>query len=62
MYNVLQSALEITELWHVFHHELAKKEETLHIYIEYRKGAEFLCLKCGASGCKVHDIQDQDRT
>ncbi|MDC3418507.1 helix-turn-helix domain-containing protein [Aquibacillus salsiterrae] len=61
-YNVFQSALEIPEPWYVFHHELAKDEKTLHIYIEYRKGAEFSCPKCGASGCKVHDTQDQDRT
>lgn len=61
-YNVFQSALEIPEPWYVFHHELAKEEKTLHIYIEYRSGAEFSCPNCGSSGCKVHDIQDQDRT
>lgn len=61
-YNVFQSALEIPEPWYVFHHELAKEESTLHIYIEYRSGAEFSCPNCGKSGCKVHDIQDQDRT
>lgn len=42
-YNVFQSALEIPEPWYVFHHELAKDEKTLHIYIEYRSGAEFTC-------------------
>lgn len=61
-YNVFQSALEIPEPWYVFHHELAKEEDTLHIYIEYRSGAKFSCPNCGSSGCKVHDIQDQDRT
>jgi len=40
-YNVFESALEIPEPWYVFHYELAKEEKTLHIYIEYRKGAEF---------------------
>ncbi|TFJ92726.1 ISL3 family transposase [Lentibacillus salicampi] len=61
-YNVFEAALEIPEPWYVFHHELAKEENTLHIYLEYRSGAEFSCPNCGASGCKVHDIQDQDRT
>jgi transposase len=61
-YNVFESALEIPEPWYVFHHELAKEEKTLHIYIEFRRGAEFACSNCGSSGCKVHDIQDQDRT
>ncbi|MBU5266551.1 hypothetical protein [Virgibacillus proomii] len=61
-YHVFQSALEIPEPWYVFHYELAKEEKTLHIYIEYRSGAEFSCPYCGNSGCKVHDIQDQDRT
>ncbi|MEC1722486.1 transposase family protein [Schinkia azotoformans] len=61
-YNVFEIALEIPEPWYVFHHELTKDEKTLHIYIEYRKGAEFSCPNCGTSGCKVHDIQDQDRT
>lgn len=61
-YNVFQSALEIPEPWYVFHHELAKKEKTLHIYIEYRSGAEFSCPNCGNTSCKVHDILDQDRT
>lgn len=61
-YNVFQSALEIPEPWYVFHHELAKDEKTLHIYIEYRSGAEFNCPNCGKNGCKVHDIQDQNRT
>ncbi|MFD1363242.1 helix-turn-helix domain-containing protein, partial [Lentibacillus salinarum] len=61
-YNVFESALEIPEPWYVFHHELAKEEKTLHIYIEYRKGAEFSCPNCEAPGCKVHDTQDQDRT
>lgn len=61
-YNVFQSAPEIPEPWYVFHHELAKKERTLHIYIEYRSGAEFSCPNCGNTNCKVHDILDQDRT
>jgi len=61
-YNVFESALEIPEPWYVFHHELAKKESTLHIYIEYQRGAEFSCPNCGKPGCKVHDILDQDRT
>lgn len=61
-YNVFEAALEIPEPWYVFHHELAKEEKTLHIYLEYRKGAEFSCPNCGSPGCKVHDIQDQDRT
>lgn len=61
-YNVFESALEIPEPWYVFHHELAKEEETLHIYLEYRKGAKFSCPNCDSPGCKVHDIQDQDRT
>lgn len=61
-YNVFQSALEIPEPWYVFHHELYKEERALHVYIEYRKGAVFSCSNCGASGCKVHDTQDQDRT
>lgn len=61
-YNVFESALEIPEPWYVFHQELVKEEKTLHIYLEYRKGAEFSCPHCGSPGCKVHDIQDQDRT
>jgi transposase len=61
-YNVFQSALGIPEPWYVFHHELAKDENALHIYLEYRSGAEFSCPNCGKSGCKVHDILDQDRT
>lgn len=61
-FNVFQSALEIPEPWYVFHHELDKDEKTLHIYIEYRSGAKFTCPNCGASGCKVHDILDQNRT
>lgn len=61
-YNVFQFALEIPKPWYVFHHELAKEEKTLHIYIEYKSGAAFSCANCGESGCKVHDIQDQDRT
>ena len=61
-YNVFQDALEIPKPWYVFHNELAKEENTLHIYIEYQSGAEFSCPNCGKTGCKVHDIQDQDRT
>lgn len=61
-YNVFETALEIPEPWYVFHYELAKEEKILHIYIEYRRGAEFACPNCGSSGCKVHDIQDQNRT
>ena len=57
---MFRSALEIPEPWYVFHHESDKEEKTLHIYIEYRKGAEFSCSNCGSPGCKVHDIQDQD--
>lgn len=61
-YNVFESALGIPEPWYVFHYELDKEEKTFHIYLEYRRGAEFLCPNCGNAGCKVHDIQDQDRT
>lgn len=59
-YNVFESALEIPEPWYVFHRELDKAEKTLHIYNEYRKGAEFSCPNCGPSGGKVHDIPDQE--
>ncbi|WP_335872629.1 ISL3 family transposase [Bacillus sp. 2205SS5-2] len=61
-FNVFEAALEIPEPWYVFHYELAKEEKALHIYLEYRKGAEFTCPNCGSSGCRVHGIQDQDRT
>lgn len=61
-YNVFESALEIPEPWYVFHYELAKEENTLHIYLEYRSGARFACPNCNKSGCRVHDIQDQNRT
>lgn len=61
-YNVFEFALGIPEPWYVFHYELDKEEKTFHIYLEYRSGAEFLCPNCGNTGCKVHDIQDQDRT
>ncbi|MDY0404499.1 ISL3 family transposase [Virgibacillus sp. 179-BFC.A HS] len=60
-YDVFESALEIPEPWYVFHYELAKEENTLHIYIEYRSGAEFPCPNCSKSGCKVHDTLDKDR-
>jgi len=61
-YNVFEFALEIPEPWYVFHYELAKEEKTLEIHIEYRIGAGFSCSHYGKQGCKVHDIQDQDRT
>ncbi|WP_335871544.1 hypothetical protein [Bacillus sp. 2205SS5-2] len=42
-FNVFEAALEIPEPWYVFHYELAKEDKELHIYLEYRKGADFTC-------------------
>lgn len=61
-YNVFQDALKIQEPWYVFHHELDQDAGELHIYLEYRRGALFICPNCGYEHCHVHDIQDQDRT
>jgi len=61
-YSVFQKALNIEEPWYVVDYELSQKDQILDIYLDFKRGAEFVCSHCGDLHAKVHDILNDDRT
>ena len=61
-YSVFQKALNIEDPWYVVDYELDPKELILDVYLDFKRGAEFVCSHCGHPHAKVHDILDDDRT
>lgn len=59
--DMFQSALEIESPWFVSHRELDRQAGQLHVYLNFKRGAEFSCRHCSESG-KVHDIVNENRT
>lgn len=59
--GMFQAALEIESPWFVSCRELDRQAGQLHVYLNFKRGTEFSCQHCGASG-KVHDIVNENRT
>jgi transposase len=59
--DMYQIALGIEEPWYVSYRDLDTKTSTLHVGLNFRRGAEFACPNCGKA-CKVFDVVDEDRT
>lgn len=59
--DLYQVALGIEEPWYVSYRELDTKASTLHVGLNFRRGAEFACPDCGKA-CKVFDVINEDRT
>lgn len=59
--EMYQVALGIQEPWYVSYRDLDTEEATLHVGLNFRRGAEFACPTCGKT-CKVFDVVDEDRT
>jgi transposase len=60
--DIFQAALNIEEPWFVSYRQFDQENKTLHIYLNYRRGAKFSCPHCGKANNRVHDIVNQDRT
>lgn len=61
-YSVFQKALNIEDPWYVLDYELNQQDNILDIYLDFKRGAEFVCSHCGHSQAKVHDILNDDRS
>ncbi|WP_062350066.1 ISL3 family transposase [Bacillus kwashiorkori] len=61
-YSVFQKALGIEDPWYVIDYELNQNDYILDIYLDFRRGSEFVCTHCGHPQAKVHDIVNDDRT
>lgn len=59
--DMYQVALGIEEPWYVSYRELNTETSTLHVGLNFKRGAEFACPSCGKA-CKVFDVVDEDRT
>jgi transposase len=57
--DLFQMALQIEEPWFVSYREFEDKQ--LHVYLNFKRGAEFACPLCGKPGNKVHDVPNQNR-
>ncbi|ESU30097.1 hypothetical protein G3A_23760 [Bacillus sp. 17376] len=42
-YGVFQKALNIEDPWYVVDYELNQKDLTLDIYLDFKRGAKFVC-------------------
>ncbi|WNF36608.1 ISL3 family transposase [Bacillaceae bacterium IKA-2] len=61
-YSVFQKALNIEEPWYVIGYQLDQSEHQLHIYLDFKQGAQFICPHCGSFHTKVHDLLKEERT
>lgn len=61
-YGVFQQALKIEDPWYVIDYELRQDDQILDVFLDFKRGATFVCPHCGAGHAKVHDIVDDDRT
>lgn len=61
-YNIFQKALNIKAPWYVIDYELLQKEKILNIYLDFKRGAKFVCPHCGQPNASVHDIVNDDRS
>ena len=61
-FSVFQRALKIEDPWYVIDFELNPDDQILDLYLDFKRGAKFLCSHCGSSHTKIHDILDDDRT
>lgn len=61
-YTVFEKALKIEEPWYVTHYDLDESEDTLHIYLNFERGAKFVCPHCGSAKTKIHDVTNDNRT
>lgn len=59
--DMYQVALGIGEPWYVSYRELNTETSTLHVGLNFRRGAEFACPTCGKA-CKVFDVVNENRT
>ncbi|WP_339061063.1 hypothetical protein [Tepidibacillus marianensis] len=56
--DMFQEALDIQDPWFVSYREFDKEQEQLHIFLNFKRGAKFVCSNCGADHNPVHDIMD----
>ncbi|WP_088076548.1 ISL3 family transposase [Litchfieldia alkalitelluris] len=61
-YSVFQAALKIEDPWYVTGYELDQEEEKLHIYLDYKRNAQFICPHCGSSDTSIYDRLPEERT
>jgi len=60
--DMFQQALDIQDPWFVSYREFDKEQEQLHIYLNFKRGAKFMCSNCGSANNPVHDVLNGDRT
>lgn len=60
--DLFQAALGIEEPWYVQYREFDKENGLLHVYLDFRSGAMFVCPQCQSSRHKVYDVVNEDRT
>jgi len=52
-------ALGLRSPWFVASCSFDAEQKQLDLYIDFEKGAEFPCPKCGQAGCKAHDTLEK---
>jgi transposase len=55
--ELFQQALGLEEPWEVVEVQFDAERRRLDLRVDFRRGARFACLECGAAGCKVHDTE-----
>jgi transposase len=59
-YEMFEKALQIESPWYISYHELDQENATLHIGLNFKRGAKFPCTRCGEL-CPVYDVADENR-
>ncbi|WKB36561.1 transposase family protein [Terrilactibacillus sp. S3-3] len=60
-YSAFEMALNIKAPWYIADYELDQKNEGLHIYLDFHRGASFTCPHCGQPHARAYDLVDEDR-
>lgn len=56
--NLFSLALGITPPWYVKAAQFSMEKSRLDLYLDFERGAYFLCPSCGAEGAKAHDTSE----
>lgn len=61
-YSAFEAALNIESPWYVTDYHLDQKNNALDIFLDFHRGATFVCPHCGHPHAKVYDVVDENRT
>jgi transposase len=58
--QLFEKALGLVAPWKVTRSQFDPEAKRLDLFLDFERGARFLCPDCGAADCPVHDTEDKE--